>query len=72
MEATTIKIYRGTKAALDGLRRGSESYDETIRTLISRTRMEQLKGDLKEGYMAKAEEDKCLVAEWDHTSPEFD
>jgi predicted CopG family antitoxin len=72
MEATTIKIHQGTKAALDGLRRGAESYDETIRNLISQRSKEQLEKELQEGYIVCAERDKRLVAGWDHTAPDFD
>jgi predicted CopG family antitoxin len=70
MEATTIKVHQGTKAALDSIRQGTQSYDETIRVLISKRKREQLETELREGYTACAEADKRLVAEWDHTAPE--
>ncbi len=71
MAITTVKISTSTKSALDGVRHKNESYDKTIARLLKEKRKENLKKELKEGYIACAEESRKTVKEWEHTSPEW-
>ncbi|MBR9701097.1 hypothetical protein GOV11_04495 [Candidatus Woesearchaeota archaeon] len=64
MNITTIKLRKATKARLDAVKDGDESYDEAIGRILTMTTEEQLKENLIEGYKSRAE-DLELMKDWD-------
>ncbi len=72
MEATTIKIYPGTKSDLDKLKNNDESYDLIITKLLSEVKRKYLVKELVEAYGKKTEEDKQIEKEWSKTSVDWD
>lgn len=70
-EATTIKLHRSTKRALDDFK-GIESYDEAIQVLLSHVKQKHLKADLIEAYKSMGKKDMELLEEWEVASQEVD
>lgn len=70
MKVTTVKLYKGTKYALDKLKSESESYDKVIRKLISKVQNKDLKDQLIEAYKKKSKQDLELLDEWEVASKE--
>lgn len=72
MKVTTVKIYQGTKYALDRLRTQSESYDEIIKKLITKLQNKDLKDQLIEAYKTKNKQDLKILDEWEPASKEVE
>lgn len=71
MKVTTVKLYEGTKYALDRLRVENESYDQLIRKLISEVKNKDLKTQLIEAYKKKSKQDLEIFKEWEPASKEL-
>ena len=72
MNVTTVKLYPGTKTALDGLRSEKETYDDVIGRLILQTKNKNLKSELIEAYRDQDRKDLKILEEWDTASPELE
>ena len=71
MKVTTVKLYEGTKYALDRLRVENESYDQVIKKLISEVKNKDLKDQLIEAYKKKSKQDLEILEEWESASKEI-
>lgn len=72
MEATTVKLHRSTKSALDQMRQEDESYDEIIQKLVLEMKGKHLKKELIEAYQKKGKQDLQLLEEWEAASLEVE
>ena len=70
MDATTIKLHKSTKSALDKLRKENESYENVISKLISQAENKGLKDELIAAYKQVGREDLEILAEWENASRE--
>ena len=68
---TTIKLKKSTKSALDHVKNESESYDSTIKKMISLVRNANLKKELIEAYSRMGKKDLELLEEWEPASKEL-
>ena len=71
MNVTTVKIQKSTKTELDSFRSEHESYDTTIKKLVSIARQRNMKGELIEAYKQMGEADLELLEEWEPASEEL-
>lgn len=71
MEATTIKLHRDTKAAIDRLKQGEESYNHAIYRLISQLEKKSLRQELIEGYRRMGSTEMKEFNEWETASSEW-
>ena len=69
---TTIKLQKRTKSELDQIRVKSESYDTTIRKLMSNVKNTNLKAELIEGYKMMGKKELQFLKEWDIASSELE
>lgn len=68
---TTIKLQKSTKSELNQLKLKSESYNATIKRLISDARNSNLKEELIEAYEGMGSKDLELLEEWEQASSEL-
>ncbi len=71
MMITTVKIQKSTKSELDSFRGEHESYDATIKRLVSTVRKKDLKRQLIEAYKEMGTADTELLEEWEPASKEL-
>ncbi len=71
MNVTTVKIQKSTKSDLDSFRSEHESYDSTIKKLVSMARQRNIKNELIEAYKQMGEADLELLEEWEPASEEL-
>ncbi len=69
MQVTTVKLHKSTKAALDQLKGGRESYDELIAKLIAQNKRKDLRTELIRGYQNMGKADLKLLQDWEAASP---
>ena len=70
MNATTIKLHKRTKSALDELRSENESYESVINKLIMQARNKNLKNELIAAYKQLGKEELDTLKEWEAASQE--
>ena len=70
MNATTIKLHKRTKSALDELRSENESYESVISKLIMQARNKNLKNELIAAYKQLGKEELEILNEWEAASQE--
>ncbi len=70
MSATTVKIHRITKNALDEMKKENESYDNLIGKLITRAKNGEIRNELIEGYKKTGKKDLKVLEEWESASRE--
>ena len=68
---TTIKLEKSTKSELDRLKHESESYNATIKKLISNARNANLKAELIDAYKSMGKKSLELLEEWEQASNEM-
>ena len=72
MQITTLKLRKSTKHELDEFRNKNESYDMTIKKIISKIKLKNLKNDLIEGYKSSTKNNLKILGEWENASTELD
>lgn len=72
MNATTVKIMRKTKTALDELKSGRDSYDDVIAKLIENNRKKELRKELVRGYKSIGKEELEMLNDWDSASADVE
>ncbi len=72
MQATTVKLQKSTKYALDELRGERETYDELIRKLLAQAKNKALKGKLEAAYKSLGGGDLKELQEWESASAEVE
>ncbi len=71
MEATTVKIHKNTKFALDTLKINNETYEEIINRLISERINKNMRKELIEAYKNMGKKDLEILEEWETASNEL-
>jgi len=71
MEATTVKIHKNTKFALESLKRDGETYEEIINRLISEKLNKNMKKELIDAYKNMGKKDLEILEEWENASNEL-
>ena len=71
-QISTIKLHKSTKSALDNLKDKFESYDKTIKRLISSVENSNLRAELIDAYKSMGKEDLQYLEEWNHASKEME
>ena len=69
MDITTIKLHKRTKTSLERFRQKNESYDKTVKRLLSIAK--HIKPKLIEGYKRMGKQDLKLLKEWEGASHEI-
>ena len=70
MDATTIKLHKRTKSALDRLRMENESYEGVISRLVLQARNNGLKEELIAAYKQVGKDELDILNEWESASQE--
>ena len=70
MDATTIKLHKRTKSALDRLRMENESYEGVISRLVLQARNNGLKEELIAAYKQVGKDELDVLNEWESASQE--
>ena len=68
---TTVKLQKRTKAALDGLKSETETYDQVISNLVSQARRKAVKSELVEAYKSVGKEELKILEDWEAASAEL-